>query len=106
VVKRLSLVRRLPQLSREEFAERWLGEHVDVARRLPGLQGYTVDIVEAGAAPFDGIAAVRFASRGEADAAFAVPELVDSLRRTRDDFASSVEIVWVQENVVVPYLGG
>lgn len=105
-VKRLSLVRRLPNLSQEEFAARWLGEHVTAARRLPALRGYTIDVVIDGRAPFDGLATVRFDSRIAAEAAFAEPDLAGELARTRDQFATSTEIVWVEEHVVVPYEGG
>jgi len=106
MVKRLSLVRRLPDLTREEFAARWLAEHVTIARRLPGLLGYTVDIAEHGGGGFDGLATVRFESRASADAAFADPELSEGLRRTREEFAASVEVVWVEEHTIVPYTGG
>jgi uncharacterized protein (TIGR02118 family) len=106
MLKRISLVRRLPDLTREEFAARWLGEHVAIAQRLPGLRGYTVDIAEEPNGPFDGLATVRFESRAAAEAAFADPELAEGLRRTREGFAASVEIVWVEERVIVPYMGG
>jgi hypothetical protein len=34
VIRRLSLVRKRPELSSEEFIARWSGEHVELARRL------------------------------------------------------------------------
>jgi uncharacterized protein (TIGR02118 family) len=103
MVKRISLVRRLPELDRDEFARRWLGEHVEIARRLPGLLEYRIDVLrpEGIELPYDGIAVTRFDSRAAAEAAFAVPELAADLRRTRDTFAAAADVVFADEHVVV-----
>ena len=37
MIRRFSLVRKRPELSSEEFLARWTGEHVELAKRLPGL---------------------------------------------------------------------
>ena len=101
MISRFSLVRKRPELSREEFVERWTAEHVDFARRLPGLRGYTIHILDGEAPPYDGIAITTFDSREDADRAFADPELAAGLARTRDDFAESVEVYFSEEHVVV-----
>jgi uncharacterized protein (TIGR02118 family) len=100
VTTRLSLVRKRPELSREEFLARWTGEHVELARRLPGLRGYVIHLLE-GDAPYDGIAITTFDSREDAERAFADPELAAGLARTREEFAASVEVCFAQEHVVV-----
>jgi uncharacterized protein (TIGR02118 family) len=101
VIRRLSLVRKRPELSREEFLARWTGEHVEIAKRLPGLRGYVIHLLDGDDLPYDGIAITTFDSREDAERAFAVPELAEGLRRTRDDFAASVEVYFTEEHVVV-----
>ena len=101
MIRRFSLVRKRPELSRKEFLERWTGEHVEIARRLPGLRGYTIHILDGKSPPYDGIAITTFDSREDAERAFAVPELAEGLARTRDDFAASVDVWFSEEHVVV-----
>jgi len=101
VIHRFSLVRKRPDLSREEFVARWTGEHVDFARRLPGLRGYAIHILDGEAPPYDGIAITTFDSREDAERAFADPELAEGLARTRDEFAASVEVYFSEEHIVV-----
>lgn len=101
MIRRLSLVRKLPGLTREEFLERWTGEHVEIAKRLPGLRGYAIHVLDGDDPPYDGIAVTTFDSREDAERAFADPELAAGLARTRDDFAASVEVRYAQEIVIV-----
>ncbi len=101
MIKRVSLVRKLPELTREEFLARWTGQHVEYAKRLTGLRGYAIHILDGAAPPFDGIAITTFDSREDAERAFADPELAAGLGRTRDDFAESVEVYFVEEHVIV-----
>ena len=101
MIRRISLVKKLPGLGRDEFLARWTGEHVEFARRLPGLRGYSILILDSDAPPYDGIAITTFDSREAAERAFAEPELAEGLARTRDDFAASVEVYFAEEHVVV-----
>lgn len=101
MIKRVSLVRKLPELTLEEFRARWTGEHVDIAKRLPGLRGYVIYVLDGETPLVDGIAVTTFDSREEAERAFADPELAAGLRRTRDDFAVSVEVYFAEEHTVV-----
>jgi uncharacterized protein (TIGR02118 family) len=101
VIRRVSLVQKLPELTREEFVSRWLGEHVDIAKRLPGLRGYVIHVLDGDAPPVDGIAVTTFDSREDAERAFADPELGPGLRRTRDDFAASVAVYYAEEHIIV-----
>jgi uncharacterized protein (TIGR02118 family) len=101
VIRRLSLVRKRPELSREEFLARWTGEHVEIAKHLPGLRGYVIHILEGDAPPYDGIAITSFESREDAERAFADPALAEGLARTRADFAAAVDVYFAQEHVIV-----
>lgn len=101
MIRRFSLVRKRPDLSREEFLERWTGEHVELAKSLVGLRGYVIHILDGPSPPYDGIAVTTFATREDAERAFADPELAEALARTRDDFAATVEVFYAEEHVIV-----
>lgn len=101
MIRRVSLVRKRPDLTREQFLDRWAGEHAEIAKRLPGLRGYVIHVLDGEAPPIDGIAVTTFDTREDAERAFADPELAKGLRRTRDDFALSVEVYYADEHVVV-----
>jgi uncharacterized protein (TIGR02118 family) len=101
MIRRYSLVRKRPELSREQFLERWTGEHVEIAKQLPGLRGYVIHLLEGDAPPYDGIAVTSFDSREDAERAFADPALAAGLARTRDEFAAAVDVFFAQEHVVV-----
>ena len=73
MIRRFSFVRKRPELSSEEFLARWTGEHVELAKRLPGLRRYVIHVIDDPAAPYDGIAITSFDSRMDAERAFADP---------------------------------
>ena len=102
MIRRVSLVRRRPDISREEFIARWTGEHAQVAKRLQGLRGYVIYFAPDEWGDVDGIAITSFDSREAAEMAFADPTVADDLQRTREQFAASVEVCFVDEHVVVP----
>lgn len=93
-------MRKRPELSAAEFLARWTGDHVEIAKRLPGLRGYVIHVLDEGA-PYDGIAITSFDTRAEAERAFTDPALADGLARTRDAFAASVEVYFAEEHVIV-----
>jgi uncharacterized protein (TIGR02118 family) len=103
MIKRTSLVWKRPELSDAEFRRLWLGEHVEYARKIPGVREYTIDFVTEGPAGSpSGIATLRFDSRAALESAFGNPQLNDDLRRTREAFAEAVQVVIVDENIVIP----
>ena len=106
MIKRVSLVWKRPELSDADFRRTWLGEHVEYAKRLPGVREYTIDFLTDPPedAP-DAIATLRFDSREALDAAFSDPHLKDNLTRTREQFASKVQVMIVDERVVIPAPG-
>lgn len=44
-VKRMSLLKRRPGISREEFQDQWFNDHSSLVKRLPGLLGYRQNII-------------------------------------------------------------
>ncbi len=102
MIKRTSLVWKRRDISDAEFRAAWLGEHADCARRLPGLREYVVDFVKEGPSGGpSGIATVRFDTRETLDNAFSTAGLKEELLRTRDRFAESVQVFFVDECIVV-----
>ena len=101
MIRRFSFVRKRPELSSEEFLARWTGEHIELAKRLPGLRGYVIHVIDDDAAPYNGIAITTFDSRADADRAFSDPGLAEGLARTRDEFAASVDVYFTEEHVIV-----
>jgi len=103
MIKRTTLVWKRPELTDAEFRQIWLGEHVTYAKQLPGLLEYTIDFVTEGpeGAP-SAIATLLFESRAALDAAFSIPELKENLMRTREQFASRVQVMFVEEKRIVP----
>jgi uncharacterized protein (TIGR02118 family) len=107
MIKRISIVWKRPELTHAEFRRLWLGEHVDYAKRLKGVREYVIDFVpEALDGGPAGIATLRFDSREALESAFSDARLSEDLKRTRDQFAQSVQVMIVDEHVVVPMAGG
>ena len=102
VIKRISLVRRRPDLSADEFVAYWLGPHADIAREMPGALGYVVNVAqdpeEAG---WDGFAEVWFESREAAEAAFASEPFASRIRADRPKFVAEQRIFFVDETTVL-----
>jgi EthD domain len=101
MIRRISVVQRRPDISRDEFIARWTGEHAEVASRLEGLRGYVIYFARDEGASFDGMAVTSFDSREAAERAFSDPAVAEDLRRTREEFAASVEVCFADEHVVV-----
>jgi uncharacterized protein (TIGR02118 family) len=107
MIKRMSLVWKRPELSDADFRRIWLGEHVEYAKKLPGVREYTIDFVrDAPEGAPSAIATLRFDSREALDAAFGIREIREGLMRTREDFAASVQVTIVDEVVVIPQSQG
>jgi uncharacterized protein (TIGR02118 family) len=97
------LVEKRPELSDAEFLDHWHGVHAELAMRMPGLLGYSINApspLQRGTRPIDGFAALWFADRDAAKAAWASPEG----KATADDgleFMASTRALIVDERVVL-----
>jgi hypothetical protein len=102
MIKRMSLVWKRPGLSDADFRTLWLGEHAEVARRIPGAREYVIDFIPD--APVDlpsAVAVLRFDDRTALDRAFADQALAAELTRTREAFAAHVAVFIVDEAIVI-----
>ena len=102
-VKVIALVRRRPDLDRDEFVRRWTEEHVRLSSLL-GMSPYRINIArepqdDGSTPPYDGTAEMHWPDLATFRAALASPEGVlagEDVAR----FAASVELVVVDEHVV------
>lgn len=105
MIKRVSLVRRHPDLSREEFLARWMGGHADIVRQLPGLKGLRFGVVERwhpAEEAWDGVGEIWFESIEAAEAAFAAEPFHTQLVDDRKGLFSEAQFCFVLEYTVVP----
>ena len=61
MLKMVDLVVRKAGWSQEEFVERWMGEHAELAKELPGLKKYATTVAaDPERAGYDGIVELYF----------------------------------------------
>ncbi|MEU8379172.1 EthD family reductase [Streptosporangium sp. NPDC048865] len=70
MLKVVSLLKRAEHLSHEEFAKWVVEDHVEFARKLPGLRKYTVSVSNAEDAAFDSVNELYFDDDAARVAAF------------------------------------
>ena len=104
-VKLIALLKRSPELTREEFARRWLDEHAPFTLRFPNLRGYRVNIaleeyqeVE-GELPYDGTAELWWDSLEEMQADYASEEAAAAVGDAKL-FTSVLTHIYTREHVL------
>ena len=100
MIKRVSLVRRKPGLTHEEFVAHWTGAHADIVRQLPGIRGLRFGIVRSWSPPeaaWDGVGEVWFDSIDSANAAFATEPYLSMLVEDRRLFMAEAQSCFVEE---------
>lgn len=104
MVKLVALVRKRPDLSREDFATYWIRTHAPLAARIPGMLGYRINVADGPGtlpgAPYDGSAEIWFISREAMEAGLASPEGVVAGGDVAN-FAASLEFLVTDEHVVI-----
>jgi len=71
MIKLVEFLHRKDGYSHEEFAERWQGDHADLAKQLPGLEYYsTATPTDPERADYDGVLELGFADVAALGAAF------------------------------------
>ena len=105
MIKRISLVRRKPGMTREEFLAHWMGPHADIVRGLPGLRGLRFGAVtrwhpvDQG---WDGVGEIWFDSVETAEAAFRAEPHISRLIADRQLFLAEAQWCFVEEHTAVP----
>jgi len=105
MIKRVSLVRRKPGLSRGEFLAHWMGPHAKIVLGLPGLRGLRFNVVQhwsPAEAAWDGVGELWFDSVADAERAFATEPYLSMLKEDREQFLGEGQWCFVEEHSVLP----
>jgi len=107
MVKLVAFLKRKPGITRDEFSRRWVQEHTKLARQLPGLRGYRINIATPrqpeGIGPepiYDGTAELWWESIEAMEAAFAT-DIGARAGADADEFASVRLHLYTTEHVIV-----
>ena len=102
--KRLGFQRRKAGLTQEQFVAHWLNVHAEMAKHLPNLRRYSVNIIDRSRFPqfgYDGFSELWFDSEADCEAAFNSPvgvELLADLKNyvegSQPLFVDEYRIVW------------
>jgi uncharacterized protein (TIGR02118 family) len=100
VVRRISFIRRKPELTVEEFWTHYRGPHAAIVRGLPGLRRL---VLSRPAGPqsgtWDAVGELWFDDREALERAFADPAIVAQLQADRPQFLGAMEVAVVEEAV-------
>lgn len=98
MIKIVAMLRKKPELSREQFLAYWNGEHPEYVRRLPGLRRYRQNpaISHHKDWPFDGMAELWFDSVKDVAIAYAGPE-AEAVFRHEKDFLEDMQWILAEE---------
>jgi uncharacterized protein (TIGR02118 family) len=104
MIKRVSFIRRKPDMTKEDFFAHWTGPHADIVRQMPGVLGLRFGKVESWnpeEAAWDGVGEVWFASVEDAAKAFAAEPYASQLVEDRRKFMGEAQSCFVTEHTVV-----
>lgn len=109
MVKLIALLKRMPGFTREEFARRWLDEHILLSSKMPGLRGYYVNICTSyqpegtGEEPlYDGTAELWWDSVEDMEKGFASEE-GRIAGEDADTFATVRLHLYTDEHAIIPF---
>ena len=101
--KRIGLQRRRADLTHEQYVAHWVNVHAPLAKRLPKLRRYSINVIDRERYPdlgYDGFSELWFDSQADCEAAFNSPEGVTLLADLKN-YAESVDPVFVEEHQIV-----
>jgi uncharacterized protein (TIGR02118 family) len=111
LIKRMSLLKRLPGVSPERFRHEWRVEHAHLVKRVDGVRGYRQNLVVGREAPkgtrvdhdglpIDGIVELWFDDAASLDAAFSSPQGVTLMTHARE-FIAEITTFLVEMHAVI-----
>lgn len=105
MIKLIALLKRKPDISREDFNQRWLNEHTKLSSRLPGLLEYRINIASLkqpdDTEPFyDGTAELWWENIEAMEASFAT-DIGKAAGADADEFCEIRQHIYTEENFVV-----
>lgn len=106
MIKLVALVKRKDGLSQDGFREYWVKKHAPLARQIPGMRGYRINVTQDPGtlppAPYDGSAEIWFDDRAAMDTGLGSRQ-GDIAGADTQNFADSVTFLVTEEHIV---LGG
>ena len=102
VFKVMTLLKKKAELSDEEFARYWLGTHVPLAKKMPGLRGYVVNVVRRPPnrePDYHGVVELWFYDVAGMKKAFASPEGAATQKDT-EEFTSGMTTMYIDEHKI------
>ena len=98
LIKRMSLLRRHPDIDAQQFRREWFGFHAEAVSRFPRIAGYIQNLVVTRGShsrvpaaydelPIDGVVEMWFRNRDDLNAAFASPAAEVSQSHAKDFIA-------------------
>lgn len=102
MLKTIHLVKKLPELSFEEFKRYWLEEHTKLSKKIPGVKRYVINIVTGGPGeerPYDSVAEMDFEDEEAYRKAFETPEAQVAVEDAKN-FAERIDVLFVEEHVI------
>lgn len=111
LLKRMSLLRRLPGVSPERFKHEWREEHARLVKRVAAVRGYRQNLIVHREAPkgsvvgyeglaIDGIVEIWFDDGASLDAAFATPQGAELMAHARE-FIADITAFLVETHDIV-----
>jgi len=101
--KLMVLLKKKPGLTEEEFARYWLETHAPLAKKLPALRRYVVNVVRPrpGREPdYHGVVELWFDDVASMKSAFKSPEGVATQRDT-EAFATVAATMYINEHPII-----
>jgi len=100
--KMIILLAKKPAMNDEEFAKYWLETHAPLARKMPGLRKYVVNVIQRPPnkePDYHGIVELWFDDKEGMKRAFASPE-GQATQQNSEKFTSLMTTFFVEEHVV------
>jgi uncharacterized protein (TIGR02118 family) len=103
MIKRVSLVRRKPDLTAEQFWAHYTGPHAAIVQRMPGLRRLVLSrAVGDQVTEWDAVGELWFDDTAAAKRAFEDEQILAELRADRSLFLGASEVVIVEEQMRWP----
>jgi uncharacterized protein (TIGR02118 family) len=101
--KRLGFQRRKSGLTHEQFVAHWVNVHAEMAKQLPKLRRYSINVIDRTRFPnfsYDGFSELWFDCEADCEAAFKSPEGVKLLADLKN-YVEGVDPLFVEEHQIV-----
>jgi len=100
--KLIVLLKKKPDMINAEFTKYWLDTHAPMAKKMPGLRRYVVNVVRpppSRVPDFDGVVEMWFDESESMKKAFASPE-GQEIQKDTERFTSKVTTLFIDEHVI------